>query len=430
MWGRLNIFQMSMLLWNDLHPYNAVHVVRIPAPLEFERLQTIINTVLARHRLQGLTLNRKAGTYQYEGTAVPPEIRLLTPDAGGAVDLTREIEHQLNTPFIERSRFSPFRFFVAPEKDSFSLGMGYFHAIADAESILLMLKDIIEVYRGISDPDLVPPVDRYPKRRDHLLWFRPDLLLRKLASIPSLVGGLRRTCRPYYRDISDFQNRCVLFALSPSTLKNIIQAAKSYNVTFNDLLLALLMKAISIVTPNRMREPRRQGLSLGCVVNLRKDLGLANGRAFGLFLGSFVVHHAAPEGIQLADLARDIGRQTLRIKRHRLYLGTSLELALGRLILSFFSGPRRHKFYQNNYPLWGGVTNMDLNSLWPQTTHIPPVGYSRAVSTGPITPLVLSITTLGQSANIGLSYRSTAFSAPEIERIKGCFLNPQELLTH
>jgi hypothetical protein len=150
---------------------------------------------------------------------------------------------------------------------------------------------------------------------------------------------------------------------------------------------------------------------------------MTGGRAFGLFLGSFVVHHEVPAGMDLADLARDIGRQTLRIKRSRLYLGAPLELAFGRLMTSFFSEQRRRKLYQKHYPLWGGLTNMNLNALWPQPDDSRPVDYFRAVSTGPVTPLVVSLTTVGWVANIGLTYRATVFDAAEIERVKGCFLD-------
>jgi len=195
-------------------------------------------------------------------------------------------------------------------------------------------------------------------------------------------------------------------------------------VTFNDLLLALLTKAVSLLTPDRTQARRRRGISLGCIVNIRKDLGMTGGRSFGLFLGSFVVHHEVPAGIRLADLARDIGRQTLRIKRSRLYLGAPLELAFGRLMTSLFSEQRRRKLYQKHYPLWGGLTNMNLNALWPQMDDARPVDYFRAVSTGPVTPLVLSLTTVGRVANIGLTYRSTVFEPPDIERIRSCFMDP------
>ena len=65
-------------------------------------------------------------------------------------------------------------------------------------------------------------------------------------------------------------------------------------------------------------------------------------------------------------------------------------------MLIFFSPERRKKFYQKNYPLWGGITNMNLNSLWTSGQKRVPLDYFRAVSTGPATPLVLSVTTVGR----------------------------------
>jgi hypothetical protein len=174
---------------------------------------------------------------------------------------------------------------------------------------------------------------------------------------------------------------------------------------------------------------RRKEISLGCIVNVRKDLGLQNQPVFGVFLGSFVVHHEVPTGISLADLAGDLRKQTLKIKQHRLYLGAAMELALGRFMSSLCSKPQRKTFYQKNYPLWGGISNLDLNPIWPQPAQARPIDYFRAVSTGPVTPLVLSITTVGKGVNFGLTYRSTVFSAPEIGRIKECFAEPTNLLS-
>jgi hypothetical protein len=90
-------------------------------------------------------------------------------------------------------------------------------------------------------------------------------------------------------------------------------------------------------------------------------------------------------------------------------------------MFQFFSTERRKKLYQKHYPLWGGLTNMNINSLWQQQDGAEPIGYLRAVSTGPVTPLVVSFTTAGQAALIGLSYRSTVFSRDEIERLKSWF---------
>jgi hypothetical protein len=146
-------------------------------------------------------------------------------------------------------------------------------------------------------------------------------------------------------------------------------------------------------------------------------------RTFGLFLGSFTVTHEVPDGIGLRQLARDVQQQTAAIKRHKLFLGTPMELGLARFTLKFFSPERRTKFYLKNYPLWGGITNLNLNSLWQAEQDAAPLDYFRGVSTGPVTPLVLAVTTIRDRANIGLSYRSAVYSPEAVEGGKRRFLD-------
>jgi len=424
--GRLNVFQKSMLQWNELHPYNAVHVAWIPSVLDLPRLRKLIATVLEAKGLTGLALNLAAGTYEYEGGLADVELKVLTASAGVSPGYVGEIELQLNTPFVLSKRFSPFRFFVVAETDAFALALVYFHPIADAESIVLLLTELADIYRGKTSPGARKPASLYPPRRDNLLRFHPGVLTRRLATLPALIRQTRRACRPHYRDAEDLSNQFAFFSLSPSHLAALIRTAKSLEVSLNDLFLALLAKAVSCLAP--ARAGRRKGISLGCIVNLRKDLDPAARSAFGLLLGSFVVQHDVPAGISLPDLARQIGQQTARIKRGRLYFGGVLELAMGRRLVALFPLERRKRLYQKHYPLWGGLTNMNLNQLWPEAHTPGPVDYFRAVSTGPVTPLVLSISTLGEKANVGVSYRPAVFSAGDIEQIKSQFLEPMDRL--
>src|SRR5512146_2478772 len=133
------------------------------------------------------------------------------------------------------------------------------------------------------------------------------------------------------------------------------ETARSWGVTLNDVFRASLLKAIACVTPNRERATRRRSLSVGCIVNTRKDAGIAGSRTFGLFLGFFTVHHEVPSGISLSSLAKDVRSQTSAVKRNRLYLGGGLELRLAQFFISRSSPKHRQTFYQKNYPLWGGI---------------------------------------------------------------------------
>ncbi|HUB87167.1 MAG TPA: hypothetical protein VMB22_04690, partial [Verrucomicrobiae bacterium] len=303
---------------------------------------------------------------------------------------------------------------------AFSLGIIYFHAVADAESIALLAKEIVESYLNKSGSRPFQPLHFDCSRRNNLLR-RPGLLLRKLASLPVLARQMRHSRHITHWDDNDFKNEFAFFPLAAGDLDLLLKAAKNWDVTLNDLFLALLMKSLSNLMPDRDRHPQRRKISLGCIVNLRKDLGLEGRRAFGLFLGSMIVSHEVSDATGLQELAGEIRRQTSTIKGGKLYLGTPLEMVLSRLVLLRFSLERRKKLYRRHYPLWGGITNMNFNSLWPQPADKKMVDCFRAVSTGPITPLVLSITTIGQNVNCSFTFRSTVFSAPDIEKIKGDF---------
>ena len=405
MQGRLDIFQRTMLHWNDLHPYNAIDVVKLPGPPDAGRLQRAIDDTLERHGLTGLAMDASRRRYQYRGDRSSAVIEARQ-------SLNAEIERQLNTGFARGDRFSPFRFFVVPEKDTFYLGLVYFHVVADDAAVTQLMKDIVDAYAGQSEP---PAFELYPARS----CLRGSL--RKIASLPALIRQLKSSCRPPCRDIEDLRNDFVLFTLRPDLLCVLIAAARRLGATVNDLFLAALLKSVSPLAPGRFTASRRRNLSVGCIVDVRRDLGLGSRRSFGVHLGSFVVTHAVPDGVSIEELARDVRSQTLAIKHDRLYLGMVLELAFVRLLLPVFSETQRKKIYRTNYPLWAGVTNMNLNSLWPAGDTRMPLDYIRAVSTGPAAPLVLSITTFRDAVNIGVSYRPAVFTASDIETIQTGF---------
>ena len=413
-----------MLDWSDLHPYNAVHVVRIPGSADLTKLKNAVRDTLAFHGLIGLTLNRKKGTFQYTGGPAQCEIKTIQAVENAPELLRAEIETQVNTGFDITGTFLPFRFFAVMEKESFHLGLVYFHAVADAVSVVHLLRQIYLAYLGIAQSPDAKPFS--PARREH--HFDPFALGRKLAGLVAQLRQHQRSVRVAHRDVADGRNRFEYFSLGPEMLRALTKTAKAWNVTINDIFLAVLMLCCSPFTLNRFLEPPRRRIAIGCIVNTRKDLELEDPLAWGLFLGSFVVAHETPDGIRLPELARDIRRQTSALKQRKDYVGTSLELVLGRFLLSFFSTKYRTKLYQKHYPLWGGVTNMNLNSLWPQPAGEPPVDYFRGVSTGPVTPLVLSVTTVRDVVNLGLTFRATTFTDAGIQQVKKHFLKILEQL--
>ena len=410
-----------MLQWNVLHAYNAVHMVRIAGELDVVRLASIVPDFLQQRGLTHLHLDCQRHTYEYAGGREELAIPVVAAGTEAMATLVAEAERQLNVAFAQSERFSPFRFFVVPEAGSFLLGLVYLHAVADAESIVWLLKDLVNAYAGASTVMGTTPLERYPRHFDNLLRHYPQVLARRLLDLPSQVRNMRSSCRLRYQDAGNMNNGLRLFTLGREWLRSLIDRSKDWQVTVNDLLLALLMKALSPLAGGQPKAMRRNKLSLGCIVNTRKDLGVDSRRTFGLYLGSFMVTQAVPEGVGIQPLAMNVRNQTMAIKRHRLYLGTPWELGFGRLMLAFFSPHRRKLFYQKNYPLWGGMTNMNLKALWPSDEGAAMTDYYRAVSTGPVTPLVCSATTIGDHMNLALTYRTTVFSAAAVEQIQSRF---------
>jgi len=422
MHDRLNSIQKSMLQWNEMHPYSAIHVVQVRAAHDATRLRHSIDGTLMKRGLTRLSLDHEQFTFQYEGGAAECEIRTIDGAGGPISVIVAEMERQLNLRFDHNQRFSPFRFMVVPSSDCFFLGLVYFHPVADAESVVYLLKDIVTNYLAEVTSDVTgSPLDLHCAISTHPLRRHPMVLVHKVLALPVQMRNMRESHRPGYKDPDNLANGFVSFSLAPEALRSVVAAAKSWGVTVNDLFMALLMKALSPCAGLRTQARRRRKITIGCITNIRKDLGVDSRRTFGLFLGSFTVTHEVPAGISLHELAGDICQQTSRIKRHKLYLAMALELGLARLLLKFFSPGRRKKFYAKYYPLWGGITNMNLNSLWEQSGSGGMVDYFRGVSTGPITPLALSVTTVGDHANLGLSYRTSVFSRNDIEGLEGRF---------
>ena len=414
--GKLNIFQRTMHLWNGMYPYNAVHVVRVDQPLDEPRLRQVIHDELVRLGLTGLVLDKREGGFEYQGG--PPQIDLKVIQGGPILEelLRDEMELQLNTPFVDDGGVSPFRFFLIREKAAFYFGLVYFHVVAGAESIILLLKHFVNTYLGQDAAVLSSPLDLYPGGYGTLTprYFR--LLFHKISRLPILIAELRKSSKPRHRDYQDQRNGIAIFSLTSDQLRNLVAKGKRWEVTLNDLFLALLLKTLAPFASKRLTAKRRTQITVGSIVNIRNDLGIDSLKTFGLFLGSFLVSHAVPEGVSMEELAREVRQQTLRIKGERLYLGTPLELWMGRFLLSFRSPDYRYTFYPRNYPLWGGITNVNLNPLWEAKSERGRIDYVRAVSTGPITPLVLSVTTVGDIINVGLTYKQTVFSPLEIDQ--------------
>jgi hypothetical protein len=159
-------------------------------------------------------------------------------------------------------------------------------------------------------------------------------------------------------------------------------------------------------------------MAAASIINIRGDVGAGVRAVFGQFLSSFRVAHRVPPGIGLRELAQDIRTQSSQWRKRRLYLQTLVVMFYSGIVWRFLRLPQRQGFHLKNWPIWVGVTMLNVDALWREGgAAASPPAYLRAVSTGPLSPMVVAASTAGGALEIGVSYRTAAFERATVEGI-------------
>jgi len=421
--GKLNLFQATMLRWRELHPYSAVHVVRVAQPLDAARLERAIDEHLEQLGLTGLRVDRHRRRYEWAGGPAATHIRVLPGGREPLAVVCREIERELNIAFAANGRVDPFRFFAVDDGPSFHLGVAYDHFVGAGDSMVSLLRGFVGRYADEPAPAASAPLRLYAPTYARL--FRRQLwpFLKGLTSLPGLARNCRRSFRPRYAAPDDGYNAFVHFRVNPPEHAALTRIATAWDATPQDLMLAILLKALSPLAPQRWRAPKRNELAVASIVNVRRDLGAEAENAFAPYLASFRVSHPVPDDMGLRDLVAAVSAQTNRIKRGKLYLQTLLALGVSGFEWRFLSAKRRQRFFAKHYPLCAGITPLSVSPLWPTVRgDATPIEYLRAVSTGPLAPMIVALTTTGDVVHAGVSFRTTVFGREAVDGIAAAML--------
>ncbi len=177
-----------------------------------------------------------------------------------------------------------------------------------------------------------------------------------------------------------------------------MRAAKTWGVTQNDIFVTILLKVLSPLAERRRAEPARRELAVASIVNIRRDFGSDAQNAFGPLLASFRISHPAPDEISIEQLAGEVHREIGTIRQGKLYLQTLLGLGLVALEWRFLSDRHRKEFFAKHYAVWAGTTPLNVAPLWALAGGRGAAPeYLRAVSTGPLAPMVCAISTTDEA---------------------------------
>lgn len=427
MQGKLNLFQCAMLRWRDLHPYCASHVIAIAAPLDESRLRTTIAGVLEACGLTGLELDRRRRRYRYRGGTASVTLEIVDGGAEPFDAAAAMIERTINLPFPRSGPFDPFRFFAVRGPDAFLLGVTYDHFIAGGDSIVVLLTDLADRYVE-DDPEALPALGRYPPGYARLFARHAGALLRGIPALPGLLAGWRSAIRPHLRDAADGTNGFAHLLVDVERYARLRSAARRLAVTTNDLLLALVLRAVLPIAAQRHHTGRRNQVALASIVNLRHHFQPPATEVFGQFLSSFRVVLPFSESQPIADMARAIARQTGAAKARKLYLVTLLALAAAALMWPFANETRRPRLYLKYHPVFAGLTPLNVDVLRRRGA-TRDAAYLRAASTGPMSPLVIAATTAGAALRIGVTFRTTALSRADVDAVLASIVQGMDTLS-
>jgi len=195
--GRLNIPQRTVLMWDDMHPYNAIHVVRIPQSLDLVKLKDSVDKHLESKDLTGLVIDRRKKRYHFGGSASDINIKIIDGGNAPLATLRFEIQEQLNTPFkSEGEIINPIRFFVIKEERSFYLGLVYYHVISGGDSIIYLLRGITRHYMEGNSTYLGQTFALYQTGNVWLKLLSPSFLAGWIWNLPGHIADIRRCFRP------------------------------------------------------------------------------------------------------------------------------------------------------------------------------------------------------------------------------------------
>ena len=411
-----------MLRWRDLHPYNPVHAVRVPAPLEPVRLRRCIAEQLEALGLTGLAVDPSCWRAHYEGGPASVELEVAAAGSDALAELLRTIERELNRPFPRMRHENPFRFIAIDEGDAFQLVLSYDHYVASGDSIARLLSGMACAYLGQGGQ--AQPMERHSPTYRKLFLRHPLWVTRSILGLPRMIAAARRAHRVRYTQAEGGHNAFTYLRLGPPQRDSLLATARTWGVTVGELLTAAVMLAVSPLAVQRRREPRRNQLAVASILNMRADFGPGALDALSPFLAAFRVMHEVPEGISLRQLALDAHDEAARVKRGHLYLQSIMALGVSALLWRLLPASKRHGLYAKHFPAWAGITSINLNPIWARSgwAGTARLDYLRAVPTGPLCPLVFAFTSTHDLLHIGIAYRSAALSRTDVDQVAAAFM--------
>jgi hypothetical protein len=431
---QLNAFQVLMRRWSKLHPYNAGQVMRISGSADLQRWKQAVEGVIGE-----LGLGKARFTSgDYAAQFVPVD---EIPIEQSFQDLQSFFNEELNRPFVAGDL--PIRFCVLPGPTpangtpmpvSHYLAAVYDHWIADSRAMRELMHRVFERYQY---PDGQQPNPRLPA----LTLEAPDFQklfgkhvgpLKRWAAMRESLKNIWHHRHAYRLNLMqplDFTSRFVHRQLPDGLIGRLHRFAKSQAASVNDLFIALIAQSMGTYTADqrlgKTKKPlhfTRKHVGIGTIVDIRDAASQPLDQVFNLYLSSYTVLLEAPEKRPIDAVTRAVTARTGAIKKSLATVKGFWALVMARFWYDLYDSPRfRATLLHKTVPVVAGISNVNMSRSWADPAaagesskldgeEVPQIlDYLRISPTGPLIPLVFTLTTIGGRLSLCVTYRTTSF---------------------
>lgn len=384
----LNPMQRLMRCWRELHPYNAIEVAELDGAPDAPTLARAARSFLESRGMSRIEVENRRYTLSAGEVDVPVDTRTGSLDEAA----TRE----MNRPFADGPAF-PLRLFVLP-----SVGGGHHvgfvvdHFALDGRSLGHLAAQVLR--RAYGEPD--PPGGFIPDAPSYRRAFGLAPALRTPRAIGRLLE-LRTAWSPPLAEPWDLAVSVESVHLPGDALEHLRARSVAHGTTIGMVLIEALADALDAPTRDA-RSGRRRDLSIGVIASLASFSRFPAEDRLGVFLG----HDTA--------LLRD---GHLELPR-RGALASLPEIWLGGALWPFVVARERPRFHARQLVVSAGLSNLVLPDveLGPLAGRVR--GWRSFSPAGPITSLVLRVTTILGRLSASLTWRRQGYRPEEREAIR------------
>ncbi|HUN79976.1 MAG TPA: hypothetical protein VMV81_00550, partial [Phycisphaerae bacterium] len=409
----------SMLRWDRVHPYNAVHAVRVRGRANVDAFREAAWEISSRAGLGEFAANSWGTAYEYRPLQMV-RVMEVAPGPDAEERLVEVVSEEINAGF-PAGMHHPIRWTLFNEigGENHYVVLSYHHAISDAFGIEWLLSAVLRRYIGLPAHD----------DDGHLTTRLSDLrnsLRVKASPVDYLLGQLRLSVRHWQTRSAHRMpdEECggdwtaVAVHTADGLMDRLSAGCKRLGIGVNDAMLAAFTASIAEQTPDRMASRRRRGLTMATVVSARKHLQEAEAREFGVCLSSIVVALRRPDA-SIEELARAIARQTRVLKERpkRAAAETAVRYFSVRWLWRLAAAKYDRMNFRRVFPISGGVSTVfvDENRFADLDGHV--TRYVRACPAGPAMPLLLGPTVFKGRLELGLTYRIASRTREQAEAL-------------